>query len=349
MQINKLVLYAVVLMLLPLITPCRGMSGSFESGNGSKVIVSDMAGRQVVLPRKIKSIATLGSVPVLNGFLFAFGEGEKIVSGLPDFARSSRYKYQTVFAPSLVSKPQMQGKNREPVIEELLKAAPDVVFTMDRETVELLEKNGLTVVFLAWRQPEDVKQLVRLLGEVFSKRSTAEAYCLYFDKTVTRVKHDVSKIPVEKRPKVLYCSLKNLTQQHLIAEWWIETAGGISVTNNGRKTESFTFSLEQLFVWDPDIIIVATQDDLKEIYRDSRYSKLKAVTSRRVFVAPIAAHLWANRTIEQPLTVLWAARTFFPNEIKGLDLQKEVQEFYRKFFNYRLTTGQATEILNGLP
>ena len=220
---------------------------------------------------------------------------------------------------------------------------------MDRESVEPLERNGLAVVFLSWRQPEDVKRLMRLLGEVLNKRTTAEAYCRYFDQTVDRIRHTISRIALEKRPKVLFCSLRSLTQQHLIAEWWIETAGGISVTNNGRKTESYSFSLEQMLVWDPDILIVAAPEDLKEIYRDNRYRKMKAVISHKVYVAPAAAHLWANRTVEQPLTLLWAAKTFYPREFAGMDLPKEVSGFYGRFFHYRLSTGQVTEILNGTP
>ena len=335
---------------LILVQIASGMTRRLEADSDTtRSEVTDMAGRKVKIPRQIRSIATLGPVPVLNGFLFAFGEGGKIVNGLPDFARSPRYKYQGVFAPTLATKPKMQGNNREPNLEELLKSSPDLVLTMDRESIEPLERNGLAVVYLSWRQPEDVKRLMRLLGEVLNKRSSAEQYCRYFDQTVARVRHTVGSLAPGKRPKVLFCSLKSLTQQHLIAEWWIDTAGGVSVTNNGRTTESFTFSLEQMLFWDPDILIVATPDDLKEIYRDPRYGKMKAVTAHRVYVAPIAAHLWANRSVEQPLTLLWAAKTFYPQQFKGMDLHREVRRFYEKFFHYRLSDRQVTEILNGIP
>src|SRR5262249_54151223 len=100
--------------------------------SGTQRQIVDMAGRKVALPVQIRKIATIGPVPVLNGFIFAFGEGREIVNGLPDFARVPRYRYQTIFEPSLASKPKMQAGGREPDVEELLKASPDVIFTMDR-------------------------------------------------------------------------------------------------------------------------------------------------------------------------------------------------------------------------
>jgi iron complex transport system substrate-binding protein len=308
-----------------------------------------MAGRKVTVPARIDRIATLGPVPVISGFLFAFGEGGKIVNGLPEFARSPRYRFQAVFAPSIANKPIMQGAGREPRIEEFLKAAPDVAFTMDQETAKILQRNGIPAVFLAWRQPEDVRQVMRLMGEVLDKPAIANDYIRYFDDTTRRVREALEKVPRAERPRVLYCNLKRLTQDQLIGEWWIETAGGISVTNNGRAVESYAFSMEQLFAWNPDILILANTDDLKQLHADSRFAGLKAMASRRVYVAPIGAHLWSNRTVEQPLTLLWAAQIFAPDRFKGLDIVKEMQSFYSRFFHYRMTEAEARAILSGNP
>src|SRR5262249_28404490 len=160
----------------------------------------------------------------------------------------------------------------------------------------------------------DVKKLMQLLGEVLNQPNIARQYSRYFEATEARVAEVVTHIPRAERPRVLYCNLSRLTQEQLIGEWWIETAGGRSVTNNGRSTESLTFSMEQLFAWDSDVLILATPEDLKEAYRDPRFGKLQAIARHRVYVAPTGAHLWANRTIEQPLTLLWAAKIFYPEQ-----------------------------------
>jgi len=309
--------------------------------------VTDMAGRRVVVPAEIRRIATLNSVPVINSLVLGLGQGAKIVNGMPDYAKTPRYKYARLFAPAIVDKPNVLGSGREPSIEALLSTAPDVAFTMDRPTVDLLERNRIPVVFLSWRQPEDIAQVMRLMGETLNASAAAADYLKYFDEVAARVDRGVAAVPREKRPRVLYCNLQRLTQDQLIGEWWMEKAGGISVTNNGRTIESFPFTLEQMFAWDPDVLIVANPDDFKEVNTDKRFAALKAVKNKRVAVAPIGAHLWTNRTIEQPLTLLWAAHTLLPAAFASVDLVKETQAFYARFFHFTITADQAREILSG--
>lgn len=220
--------------------------------------VTDTAGRKVVAPVQINRIATIGTVPVFNGFLFAFGEGGKIVNGLPDFARSPRYRLQSLFAPSLAGKPQMQGGSSDPKLEELLKAAPDGYVhhgpADNRSPRTKWHPNRLPGLEAAGGR----KRVMRLIGDVLGKPAIAAEYISYFESAVPRVTTITGRILRERWPKALYCNLKRLTQDQLIGEWWIETAGGVSVTNNGRSVEAYPFSIEQMFTWDPDIFIVAS-------------------------------------------------------------------------------------------
>jgi iron complex transport system substrate-binding protein len=333
----------MVLVALSLIVLLPQHARADSRGPATRV-VTDMAGRKVTLPMQIKSIATVGPVPVLNGFIFVFGDGDKIVNGLP---KQLNHKYQSKSAPSLATKPILQGSSNGLNLEELLRLSPDVAFTMDRGTVDVLQRNGIATIYLSWRNPEDLKRLVRLVGEVLNKPAVAEEYVRYFDDTVKRVAAAESRIPRGKRPRVLSFNVKTLTQDHLIAEWWIEAAGGISVTNNGRSTESYTFSMEQVLAWNPDVMIVNSSSELTELYHDGRFSNMKAIKNHQVFVSPIGTHLWNHRVIEQPLAVLWAAKTFYPNEFKSLDMVKEMQAFYGHFFHYAMSDFEAREILSG--
>lgn len=191
----------IMVLLIALRAGCqqKPQGGEATSHNATTRTVVDMAGRNVPLPAKIERVATIGPVPVINSFVMAMGEGNKIVNGLPDFAQSPRWKYQTIFAPAMAKEPSMQGPNREPNIEELLKARPDVVFTMDMASVDVMAAKGLPVVFLAWRDPEDVKKAIKLVGDVFNKPAQAEDYIKYFDATLKRVNDVVATIPENQR------------------------------------------------------------------------------------------------------------------------------------------------------
>jgi len=310
-------------------------------------IVKDMAGREVKLPPVIEKTVTIGSVPVINSFIFAVGGGGTIENGLPEFARKPRWKYQTVFAPTIADKPIMQAASgNEPQTEEILKAEPDVVFTMDKATVSALEGKGINAFYLENKKPEDVKEIVRLMGEIFGKPEAAEQYGQYFDGVLQRVEAAVSGISADKRPKVLNLNVDSMSQPHLIAEWWITAAGGVSVTNDGREQEALGLSMEQILDWNPDVLIVASAAQKENVMQDEKFAQISAVANKRIIVAPTGAHTWANRTVEQPLTVLWAHNHFYPELLGEAELLKEVQEFYIQFFGTTLEDDQVKEILD---
>ena len=305
-----------------------------------------MAGRKVSIPLEINKIATIGSVPVINSMIFTMGYGHAIINGLPDFARKPKWKYQIVFEPSLAEKPVVQSSTNEPNIEELYKLAPDIVFSMDIKSVELLESKGFTVIFLLWTKPEDIKKSVKLLGEIFNKRKKVTEYINYFDYSLNIIQKRITSSKI-KKAKALYFKPKTLTQPHLVADWWIREAGGISVTDNNRKSESYSFDFEQLILWNPDVLIVTDKSDIEIINSDMRFSQLKAVKDGNVYITPMGSHVWANRTIEQPLMAMWAAKKFYPELFDTLDIIEETIYFYRTFFGYELSLSQAEEILSG--
>ncbi len=322
--------------------------GSMAQAAESQRVLIDMAGASVAVPQHVERVVTVGPIPVLNSLIFAVGAGQRIANGLGVFARQPRWRYQTVFAPQIATLPALQNANYTPDIEALLKSAPDAVLTMDRVSAERLRRAGLPALYLAWSQPEEVKTVVRLLGQLFSRPEAAERYAERFDSILSGVAARLRQGALT-RPRVLYFTPATLTQPHLIAEWWIPAAGGVSVTDDGRSVESRSFTMEQLLFWNPEILIVASRKEAETVLHEPRFASLAAVRAKQVLVAPCGAHTWANRTSEQPLTVLWAAQRFHPALFANLDVTKETQRFYRDIFGVTLSVAQVEEILAGGP
>lgn len=355
--------FVILLLLTMIISGCAGGSnqtkneGKDQEDNGKKSEevqdttereITDMAGRKVTLPAEINKVVLVGPVPVLSTFVLAVGEGDKIINGLPEsFAKQNRWKYLPKFAPNLGTEPSMQGETRDPNIEEILLADPDIVFSMDDQVVKLLEENGLPAVFLTWKEPEEVKDTIKLVGEIFNKQEQAVAYSTYFDETIAKVKKVVDKIPESEKVTALNTNFTNMSQPHEIAEWWIEQAGGISVTGESAEIASKGFTIEQLLEWDPEVIIVAKPGEIDDMKSDDRYENLKAVKSDRIYSTPLGAHIWANRTSEQPLMVLFSAKQMYPDLFADVKLEEELMYFYQTFFQYDLTEAEAQEILEG--
>jgi len=309
-------------------------------------LVTDMAGRSVEVPDKIARVGTIGPVPVLNSFVCAIGEAKSIANNLPPNLGGPRWRFQYVVAPDLASRPVIQT-GQGPNIEGVIEASPDVVLTMDRTTVDLLARTHIPALYLSWQKPDDVKAVMHLLGELFGKHDAADAYGKYFDQMMQKVGGRVDALRDDQRPRVLYASYRSLTQPHKIAEWWIARAGGRSVTDDGRIGEAFNFSIEQILAWNPEVIIVTSESEIANVYGDARLANVSAIKDKRVYAIPMGVHVWGNRTVEQPLTVLWAAKLFHPDLFSDVAMDDEVRDFYSKFFKVDLNRDDANTILAG--
>lgn len=308
--------------------------------------ITDMTGRTVTVPDQVDTVITLGSVPVINSFVEASGNAGKIVSGLPErFARSGRWNMQYAFAPQIRDAPDLQDADYAPVIEKILVLNPDVALTFDQATTDLLDANGVTTVMLRVQTPDQAKDAVTLLGEILGTPEAGPRYAAFFDATLAGVAQKLAAVPEGKRPRVLYISPKAMTQPHLIAEWWMKAGGARSVTDDGRTTETLSLTTEVVLGADPDVVIVADPKDVAVLHEDANLSQLRAVKEGRILVTPVGAHIWGNRTAEQPLTVLWMATNLYPDLFPEAELRATVRGFYRDFFGAELSDQQVAAIL----
>lgn len=311
--------------------------------------VTDMTGRTVTLPAEIKSVATFGAIGVLNTFVETMGQGSKICNeGSASFTKSASWeKYQYVFAPQLKTSPVFQDANGEIIMETVLATKSDVSLTMTKELTDQLEAQGLNVIQLSWKDQNDIKPAITLLGEVFNAQDVAADYLAYFDEKVALAEDLTENIKAEDKKTVLYGSISSFTQPHLIAEWWIPAAGGISVTKDApREKESLVYTLEDLLKWNPDTMIVSSSSEKEKVLADTRLADVKAVKNGQIFIIPRVAHVWGNRTTEQPLTIFWTLNKLYPEIMTDEALSKEIFYFYSHFFKVDLTDEQIKEIVN---
>ena len=308
------------------------------------VTVTDMAGRTVTLPREIDSIATFGSIGVINAFVELMGCGSKICNEMTaSFTKSDKWAMQYEFAPQIAGAPVLQNADGEIDMEKVLELNPDLCLVMSKDLIEPLETNGMNVVYFEWKQTDDVKTAVTLMGEALGKQDVAADYLAYFDEMVAEAAEKVAGLTEKKT--VLYGNVDTLTQPHVIAEWWIEAAGGVSVTANSWVDNSCTYTQEDILKWNPDVILTTDAGMKDTITADPLYSDITAVTSDSIYYVPTVAHVWGNRTVEQPLTVFWTMNKLYPELESTEDLKEKISYFYSHFFQYDLSAEQLTAIV----
>jgi iron complex transport system substrate-binding protein len=101
-------------------------------------------------------------------------------------------------------------------------------------------------------------------------------------------------------------------------------------------------------LWDPEAILANEPGVAAYIRNNPEWSAVSAVRNGRVFQMPIGISRWGHPgSLETPLAILWTAKTVYPDRFKGLDMNQEVREFYKTFFNYDLSDNMVQQILAG--
>lgn len=311
--------------------------------------VIDMAGRRVRLPARIERIASAGGSPAVNAFLFLFGQGGKIVTGLPAAFQSPMWRFQRRFAPGLAERPVVSGPPPAwtPNLESLLAISPDLCFVVSETAATQLERAGLPAVVLNWDKTDSVARTIRLLAEIFQMPRRATDYFAWADRLLADTQRRIGQ-PAH-RPRVLYLRYATLTQPIMVpANQLIAQAGGDSVTahDNPLQLDTFTFSLEQLLLWQPEVLLLAFAEERAQLLADARLSGVPAIRQRQVHGVPHGAHIWTHYTPEHPLGVLWLAKTLYPARFADVDLAGETGRFYQRFFATALSEADIASILN---
>jgi iron complex transport system substrate-binding protein len=109
-----------------------------------------------------------------------------------------------------------------------------------------------------------------------------------------------------------------------------------------------TVSIEQVLLWNPEVILTTDPDFWKSAWSDPRWRATSAVETRRVYLSPHLPFGWfdfppgANRL----LGAWWAGRLLYPKEFQGVDLRAKVSEFHRRFYHREPTAAQLDAMLN---
>lgn len=136
----------------------------------------------------------------------------------------------------------------------------------------------------------------------------------------------------------------------------IRAAGGTPVSESLNAGNRSQINYEQLMKWDPEVIFIdhggmndgSTVEELKkEIMSDPAYSAVTAVKNGEIYLSPSGVFYW-DMGIQKILLVMNMAKLLHPDLFEDLNMENEIMEFYKKFFDYDLTGQEADWILNRL-
>lgn len=336
-------------------------SKTSSSDEQKSITITDGSGAEVKIPSKITRIADAWGAH--NEILATIGAADKIVATtLTPNVRPWLYKANPVLKNAVTT---FSIDASEVNVEELLKTKPDIVFmSLNDKLAKQITDLGIPAVQLKITDLESLKECVRLTGTIVGgdAKDSAEKYISYLDEKMKMISSVTSKIPQEQKPKILHiASFSPLTVdgKDAIITSGIEIAGGINVADITGKSK--TTSLEQVFQWNPDMILMGrvlsgnglnnsaqvSDTDASKIMNDPIWNQLNAVKAEKVFINPDGAFSWDRYSAEEALQLQWMAKLINPDKFTNIDMVKETRYFFKTFMNYDLSEEEANKMLAG--
>ncbi|MCL2653441.1 MAG: ABC transporter substrate-binding protein [Propionibacteriaceae bacterium] len=350
--IGKLVLAGLAcLSLVGCAAGSTGQSASPSSPTSDTYTFTDDVGRQVQLPTDIQRIAPSG--PMAQLVLFALCP-DKLV-GLASMFSDSQFQYLDQKYQSLPVFGNFYSNTLN--LESVLNANPQVVIDIgdvkpssvaDLDGIQA--KTGIPTVFVKMDSLDAMVSAYQTLGQVTGDQDQAEALGNYISQTLADVQQKVATIPESSRPSVFYGQNDGLTAAvagttHTAV---IDAVGATNVAQipSGAGAGTASISMEQLMVWQPDIILLAPGTAFGSVGSDPAWQGLDAIKSGRYYEIPDGPYNWIDSppSINQVLGIVWLANLLYP-DVFSYDMVQRTQEFYQLFYHCNVTQAQVNQLL----
>lgn len=317
-----------------------------DNGDGTKVI-KDIDGKEVTVPTHPERIADLWHAN--NQVVLLLGGASKLVATTSNVKSLDWFKQ--VYPD--IEKVDAPVKGTDVNMEQLLADKPDVLLASNEEQVAKASEQGIPSVHVQFQNFQDLKRTVELTAEVIGTPEaivTSKKYITYLEKNEKLVQDRLKD--VKQMPKVLHISSgSDLTKvdgsKSLIGEW-MKLTGAENSLDGVENLKNV--SLEQIITSKPDIIIIGGADAQKgvdTIKSDQAWADVPAVKNNKIIKNPVGTFNWDRYSAEEALQLLWAAKTFHPEQFSDVNLVNETREFYKTYYGYDLSEDEANRIISG--
>lgn len=343
-----------------------------DSASEDEITLTDMTGREVTIKRPIEKIIVnqwdLGEV--ISMVVGAeYEDMLKAVGG-----SGSADNFQRVYGnamPKLENMTTISGGGQKGYdLETIIKIQPNVFFVNSRgsflqdrmKDIEDLEKAGIPVFILTLGEDaiNSPMEGISILGKIFDKEERAKEINDFIQSQFDLVDENLKDVNDEDRVSIYYEHSNKATKTTYantnVEGGWatiIEKAKGKNIAT-GFLTENVAIDPEYLLKTNPDTIMFSTSlgyvDEqssrapklINEVIQRTGWDTLDAVKNKRVY-ALFHDH---SRTPFAFYPTLYLAKQFYPEQMKDVNPDDILKEFYDRFMLVECDDGVWSYKLN---
>lgn len=327
-------------------------------------VVVDHAGNEVEVPYEINRIVVCDILPLSSVLTVFFDSADKIV-GMADTAMAAAQNglLGELYPEILNAKTDfIEGSTVN--TEELMKLEPDLVIysASSPELGEQLLNAGFSAIALSvnkWEYNciETLNNWISLLSELFPDNDKTEVVEKKSNEMYDLVQERIAEIPEEEREDVFFLFKYSDTDiatsgKKFFGQWWADAIGSHNVAEELDTDNAVMVNMEQIYDWNPSVIFVTnfTTAGPEDLYHNTvgnyDWSAVDAVKNQRVYKMPLGMYRSYTPGADTPVTLLWMAKTTYPEQFADIDVTEEAINYYKEVFGVTLTKEQTESIFH---
>lgn len=300
---------------------------------------------QLPEPQTIKTILSAGNPADV---LLLSVSPEKL-PGLAGFNMEKRGQLFPEPQRSLKVIGKIGGKGSTLSAEKIVALQPNLIIDVGNLTLNYqdqathtFEQTGIPYLLLDGRLQASPATL-RILGKILGKTEFTEPQAQYAEETLQRA----AQFAKNKQPSFYLARSADGLQTGQKGSIHTEAMELVGLNNvvEGEHKGLTQVSMEQLLLWDPDVIFSQYEEFLQTIKNNPQWQNLNAVKNGKIYLIPSEPFGWLDSppSLNRLLGMRWLMQLF--DSSVNTDFASEVQRFYQLFYHIALSPEQTKALM----
>lgn len=316
-------------------------------------IFTDSLGRSVEVPINITKVALSG--PLTQIVLFALCP-DKLVGLASPFDKSA----EKFFDPKYYNLPilgQLYGGKGTLNLEEIAATGAEVIIdvgerktNMTEDLNTLQEQIGIPFVHID-AYTEGMGDCYRTLGNLLDMEEEAAAIADYCDAVYADTLAIVEALGENGKVKMLYLTgdagLNVIASGSYHAEIIDLLCDNLAVVDNpSSKGTGNEVDLEQIMLWNPDVIIFSTNSIFATVGENADWAAITAIANGDFYEVPYGPYNWMGfpPSVQRYLGMIWLSQLLYP-DVAQYDVYAKVSEYFQLFYHCGITQEQYDDLV----